>query len=76
MSRATRVLIRTAVGRVVRKQVERTLFTQRPGYNLFQSLTHRLAGDSDEQAWQTALVELEGPRRENGSESFLVGDEN
>ena len=53
------VLIRTAVGRVVRGQVERTLFSRLPGYNLFQSLTHRLAGDIDGQAWQPALVELE-----------------
>ena len=53
------VLIRTAVGRAVRRQVEKTLFRRLPGYNLFQSLTHRLAGDIDSQAWQPALVELE-----------------
>ena len=53
------VLIRTAVGRDVRKRVEKTLFSRLPGYNLFQSLTHRIAGDSDEQAWQPALAEIE-----------------
>ena len=56
---AVGLLIRTAVGRVVREQVEKTLFSRLPGYRLFQSLTHRLAGDSDEQAWQPALVEIE-----------------
>lgn len=53
------LLIRTAVGRVVREQVEKTLFSRLPGYSVFQSLTHRLAGDRTEQAWQPALVELE-----------------
>ena len=52
-------LIQTAVGRVVRKRVEKRLFSRLPGYNLFQSLTHRIAGDTDEQAWQPALVEIE-----------------
>ena len=56
---AVGVLVRTAVGRVVREQVEKTLFSRLPGYSLFQSLTHRLAGDSNEQAWQPALVEIE-----------------
>jgi uncharacterized membrane protein len=53
------VLIRTAVGRVVRTRVEKTLFSRLPGYSVFQSLTQRIAGDSDEQAWQPALVEIE-----------------
>jgi len=56
---AVGMLVRTAVGRVVRDQVEKALFSHLPGYHLFQSLTHRLAGDSDEQAWQPALVEIE-----------------
>ena len=56
---AVGVLIRTAAGRTAVKHVEKMLFSRLPGYSLFQSLAHRVAGDSDEQAWQPALVEIE-----------------
>jgi len=34
-------------------------FERLPGYSLLRSLTQRLAGDTEESAWQPALVEIE-----------------
>ena len=53
------VAVRTRTGRVVRERMEVQFFERLPGYGLFRSLTQRLAGDSDENAWQPALVEIE-----------------
>ena len=51
--------VRTRSGREVRERMEVALFGRLPGYGLIRSLTQRLAGDSDENAWMPALVELE-----------------
>ena len=53
------VAVRTRSGREVRERMEVALFGRLPGYGLIRSLTQRLAGDSDENAWMPALVELE-----------------
>ena len=53
------VAVRTRTGRLVRERMEVQFFERLPGYGLFRSLTQRLAGDSDENAWQPALVEIE-----------------
>jgi uncharacterized membrane protein len=53
------VAVRTRSGRVVRERMEKVFFERLPGYGLLRSLTQRLAGDSDEQAWKPALVEIE-----------------
>jgi len=51
--------VRTRRGRAVRERLERTFFERLPGYGVLRSLTQRLAGDSEESAWEPALVELE-----------------
>ena len=53
------VAVRTRVGRVVRRQIERAFFERLPGYGLIRSLTQRLAGQGDETTWKPALVEIE-----------------
>ncbi len=53
------VAVRTPVGRAVRERVEVVFFERLPGYGLLRSLTQRLAGDEEEQAWQPALIEIE-----------------
>ena len=39
--------------------MERVFFERLPGYGLLRSLTQRLAGDSEEDVWKPALVEIE-----------------
>ncbi len=51
--------IRTRTGRAVRERMEIVFFERLPGYGLLRSLTQRLAGDTDEEAWKPALVEIE-----------------
>jgi uncharacterized membrane protein len=53
------VAVRTRPGRAVRERLEVAFFERLPGYGLLRSLTQRLAGDSDEQAWRPALAEIE-----------------
>jgi uncharacterized membrane protein len=53
------VAIRTPAGRAVRERMEVAFFERLPGYGLLRSLTQRLAGGSDENTWQPALVEIE-----------------
>ena len=51
--------VRTRSGRAVRERMEIVFFERLPGYGLLRSLTQRLAGDTDQEAWKPALVELE-----------------
>jgi uncharacterized membrane protein len=53
------VAVRTRTGRVVRERLEVIFFERLPGYGLLRSLTQRLAGDDEQNAWQPALVEIE-----------------
>ena len=53
------VAVRTTLGRNIRIYLEGSLFRKIPGYALFQSLTLRLAGEKYDEAWQSALVEIE-----------------
>jgi uncharacterized membrane protein len=53
------VAIRTRVGRAIGERIERTFFERIPGYAIFRSLTHQLAGDTREEAWKPALAEIE-----------------
>ena len=53
------VAVRTRSGRAVRERMEIAFFGRLPGYGLLRSLTQRLAGDSDENAWMPALIEIE-----------------
>ena len=51
--------VRTQAGRAIREKMEKVFFERLPGYGLLRSLTQRLAGDTEESAWQPALVEIE-----------------
>lgn len=53
------VAVRTPAGRAMRERIEKSLFERLPGYSLLRSLTQRVAGESQESAWQPALVEIE-----------------
>ena len=53
------IAVRTRTGRAVRERTEVVFFERLPGYGLLRSLTQRLAGDTDQEAWRPALVELE-----------------
>jgi uncharacterized membrane protein len=53
------VAVRTAAGRVIRERIEKSLFERIPGYAVVRSLTQRLAGTGEENAWKPALVEIE-----------------
>ncbi|MET0218517.1 MAG: DUF502 domain-containing protein [Burkholderiales bacterium] len=49
----------TRIGQRVRNWTEKTLFERIPGYGLFRSLTHQVAGQSRGSTWKAALVEIE-----------------
>ena len=51
--------VRTRTGRALRERLERLFFERLPGYGLLRSLTHRLAGDGEENTWKPALAEIE-----------------
>lgn len=53
------VVLRTRLGQVARKQVEKGFFERIPGYSLFRSLTQQVAGDNRQNVWKPALVEIE-----------------
>ena len=53
------VAIGTSAGREIEKRIERSLFEKIPGYTLFRSLTQRLVGESQDEAWKPALAEIE-----------------
>jgi uncharacterized membrane protein len=53
------VAVRTAAGRAIRERIEKSLFERIPGYAVVRSLTQRLAGTGEENAWKPALVEIE-----------------
>ena len=53
------VAVRTRAGRAIRERLEKVFFERLPGYSLLRSLTQRLAGDTEESAWQPALIEIE-----------------
>ena len=49
----------TRIGQRVRNWTEKTLFERIPGYGLFRSLTHQVAGQGRGSTWKAALVEIE-----------------
>jgi uncharacterized membrane protein len=53
------VAVRTPAGRMIREQIEKSLFERIPGYALFRSLTQRMAGKDEEKVWKPALAEIE-----------------
>jgi uncharacterized membrane protein len=55
----TGVAVRTPIARATLEGLEKAVFQRIPGYALVRSLTHRVAGQSADSAWQAALVEIE-----------------
>lgn len=53
------VAVRTRAGRAIQERIEKSLFERVPGYALLRSLTQRLAGKDEENAWKPALAEIE-----------------
>ncbi len=51
--------VRTRPGRAIRERIEVSMFERLPGYALLRSLTQRLAGKTEENAWTPALAEIE-----------------
>lgn len=51
--------LRTRLGERTRTRVESGVFEKIPGYGLFRSLTQQVAGDSRQNVWKPALVEIE-----------------
>ena len=49
----------TRIGRGARDWVEQTVFERIPGYGVIRSLTHQMAGKSQESTWRAALIEIE-----------------
>ena len=52
------VLVRTQVGKAAGQHLD-ALCGKLPGYDMLRSLTRRLAGASDQEAWKPALAEIE-----------------
>jgi uncharacterized membrane protein len=50
---------RIPAGRAAWDRVQHSLFHKIPGYDLIRSLTQRLAGESQDEAWKPALAEIE-----------------
>lgn len=59
VSFAVGAALRTRAGRSIRERAEVSLTGRLPGYALLRGLTRRMAGRSEEKAWQPALVEIE-----------------
>jgi uncharacterized membrane protein len=51
--------VRTRVGRSIRGRMEVSVFGKIPGYTMIRGLTQRITGDTSENVWKTALVEIE-----------------
>jgi uncharacterized membrane protein len=51
--------IRVRSGRLVVERLEHSVSSKIPGYELFRSLTRRLAGDTQNSTWKPALAEIE-----------------
>jgi uncharacterized membrane protein len=51
--------VRTRLGRGAWERIERSLFEKIPGYELFRSFSHRLAGEDQDKSWKPALAEIE-----------------
>src|SRR5207342_3139226 len=49
----------TRIGRVARDWLERSVLERIPGYGVIRSLTQQMAGNSRENTWKAALIEIE-----------------
>ncbi len=53
------MVLRSRLGYAGRQWIEKKFFERIPGYALLRSLTERMAGHGDENAWKPALVDIE-----------------
>lgn len=53
------VLCSTPIGHAAWEMIEKSMFQKFPGYALFRSLSQRLAGQGEDNAWRPALAEIE-----------------
>jgi uncharacterized membrane protein len=53
------IALRTPIGQAMRTRIENSLLGKIPGYTLFRSMAHQLAGDNLETTWKPALAEIE-----------------
>ncbi len=53
------LLVRTPPGRRIWERCDRSLFQRIPGYAVIRGLTQQLAGQTKDDSWKPALVELE-----------------
>src|SRR5262249_53233533 len=53
------LVVRLPKGQAAWERIENALFRSIPGYEIFRSLAHRLAGETQDQAWRPALAEIE-----------------
>ena len=53
------IAVHTRIGRAIRNRLDKSLFQKIPGYSLLRSLTERLAGETQGEAWDSALIEIE-----------------
>jgi uncharacterized membrane protein len=51
--------VNTRLGKVGRERMEKGFFEKIPGYALFRSLTQQVSGDTHQNVWKPALVEIE-----------------
>ena len=51
--------VRTQAGRSIRGRIEVAVFGKIPGYTMIRGLTQRIAGDTSENVWKPAIVEIE-----------------
>jgi uncharacterized membrane protein len=51
--------VRSPRGQAALERTEKSLFSKLPGYALIHSLTQRMAGKSEDNAWRPALAEIE-----------------
>jgi uncharacterized membrane protein len=53
------VVVRSRIGDAAREWIEQNVLQRIPGYTMVRGLAHRVAGESEEDVWKPALVEIE-----------------
>jgi uncharacterized membrane protein len=53
------VAVRSRLGGLAHEYIEKSFFEKIPGYAVIRSLTHRMAGDEQENVWKPVMAEIE-----------------
>jgi uncharacterized membrane protein len=51
--------VRTVIGKRISDAIERSIYARIPGYSIFRSLTRRVAAETDDTAWRSAMVDTD-----------------